>query len=259
MTFLRRTHIGQALLSVSDAKLGSRTSTLHITLSQIDSKGKRREEIASYITMSNIDTEDGISVKTGYKLDPTPLPIDFSSLSAGKEDTHGNWRLVHNKHPNFRKATNHNRTHVLQRGVQTVSGEMVHDEWMQFAPYGTVTKWDDISLGYLVDMFPLVLEGKEMAASMKKNAGAGAKPGTSPFWFPTLTLSVEVKKSLGAGVEWLFVRARQKVVRNGRMDVELVVVDAEGDVVAVSWHTCLILSAERNLTREGSGKVEAKL
>lgn len=69
----------------------------------------------------------------------------------------------------------------------------------------------------------------------------------SKFWFPTLVLNIEFKKLLPPeGVEWLFVRVRPKQIRNGRMDLEVVVLDEEGDIVALSWHVALIVGGERN-------------
>lgn len=70
-----------------------------------------------------------------------------------------------------------------------------------------------------------------------------------------MVLNLEIKKLLPPeGVEWLFVRVRAKVIRNGRMDLEVVVMDAEGDVVAISNHVALIMGTERNLAKRGNSK-----
>ena len=75
-------------------------------------------------------------------------------------------------------------------------------------------------------------------------------------WYPTVLLNLEVKKALPEeGVEWLFVRVRTKKIENGRMDLEVVVLDEGGDVVALSNHVCLILSAERNTKKSGKTKI----
>lgn len=68
------------------------------------------------------------------------------------------------------------------------------------------------------------------------------------FWFPTLVLNIEFKKLLPPeGVEWLFVRVRPKQIRNGRMDLEVMVLDEQNEIVALSWHVALIVGGERNL------------
>lgn len=68
------------------------------------------------------------------------------------------------------------------------------------------------------------------------------------YWYPTLLLNLEVKKALPEeGVEWLFLRVRAKQIKNGRMDLEVIVLDGDGDLVLLSHHVCFILGAERNL------------
>lgn len=83
------------------------------------------------------------------------------------------------------------------------------------------------------------------------------KDGWARFWYPTLLLNLEIKKALPAeGVEWLFTRVRAKQIRNGRMDLECVILDEGGDIVALSHHVTLVLGAERNMAErrtEGGG------
>ena len=65
----------------------------------------------------------------------------------------------------------------------------------------------------------------------------------SPMWFPTLTLDIELKKPLPAeGVEWIFVRSRSRQIKDGRMDLEVMVFDQEMDLVAISHHVCFVIS-----------------
>lgn len=81
--------------------------------------------------------------------------------------------------------------------------------------------------------------------------------GKAPFWYPTLLLNLEVKKALPeGGVRFLFSRLQTKVVREGRYDLEVVVMDEGGEVVALSHHVCFALSAERNTAtrRVGGGE-----
>jgi len=75
-----------------------------------------------------------------------------------------------------------------------------------------------------------------------------------------------VKKLLPQeGVEWLFVRVKAKVIRNGRFDLDVEVWDEKGELVANSVHASLVMDASRNITRkngndEGNGKgKESKL
>lgn len=128
------------------------------------------------------------------------------------------------------------------------------DEWICLADGGRFTQR---SLGFVVDQFPQIVEmypAEQVADNGKKSGEEEAMRRTK--WYPTVLLNLDVKKALPEeGVEWLFVRVRAKRIENGRMDLEVVVLDEEGDLVAVSDHVCLILSAERNMKRSGQSKV----
>ncbi len=131
------------------------------------------------------------------------------------------------------------------------------------------------SLGYVVDAFEQIVERyspEEVERAMgndaaPKSSQSSATPANSApknqldrskwarFWYPTVLIHLEIKKALPPeGVEWLFVRTWSKVIKNGRTDLNIVVMDEEGDVVALSQHVALVLGAERNMNRrEGSG------
>ena len=80
------------------------------------------------------------------------------------------------------------------------------------------------------------------------------------YWYPTMTLNLDVKKQLPEeGVEWLFTRTRAKRIRNGRFDLDIEVWDAEGDLVALSTHSSLVVDSSRNVTRNGKKEMNAKL
>jgi acyl-CoA thioesterase FadM len=75
---------------------------------------------------------------------------------------------------------------------------------------------------------------------------AEEKPGLQ-FWFPTVVMNLEVKKALPQeGVEWLHVRITGKQIQHGRADMDFVVRDVEGEMVAQAQHVFMIVSAERN-------------
>ena len=101
---------------------------------------------------------------------------------------------------------------------------------------------------------PYAVRGADSAAEAKN------KKGAAKFWYPTLLLNLDIKKALPEeGVDWLFVRTRAKQIRNGRYDLEVVVMDEVGDVVALSHHVCMILPASRNLAARNTANADAKL
>ena len=43
------------------------------------------------------------------------------------------------------------------------------------------------------------------------------------------------------GVKWLFMRAQAKDIANGRMDVEVTILNDKLELVALSHHTCFVI------------------
>jgi acyl-CoA thioesterase FadM len=92
---------------------------------------------------------------------------------------------------------------------------------------------------------------KENPYDITTNSAAAKPPG---FWYPTVLLNLDIKKALPAeGVEWLFVRVATKQIKNGRMDLEVVVFDEGGEIVALSHHVALAVGSERNLANRKTG------
>lgn len=76
------------------------------------------------------------------------------------------------------------------------------------------------------------------------------------FWYPTVLLNLDFKKALPEeGVEWLFARVRAKQVKNGRYDLEVIIMDENGELVALSNHVVMVMNASRNLANRSSGNL----
>lgn len=79
------------------------------------------------------------------------------------------------------------------------------------------------------------------------------------FWYPTVCLNLDVKKLIPEeGVDWLFLRVRSRQIKNGRLDLDVEVWDADDDLVALSTHTTLIMGTERN-TGGSRSKAKSKI
>ena len=143
LDFLRRTQEGPALFIVKDVKLGRQTSIIHVTLSQ-----NGRDEVVGYITNSNMDTEDGVTLWTDWKLDPAPAAVDLALLN---EDKDANWaRQKDMPFASFRKATQKTQFHFPRGGQrEKASG----DEWIRL---NSGERWTNTSLGYVADMWLVI-------------------------------------------------------------------------------------------------------
>ncbi|GAB7349638.1 hypothetical protein MBLNU459_g0317t1 [Dothideomycetes sp. NU459] len=257
LEFLRRTEVGLATFTVKDAKVGRTTSTIHVTLTQ-----GGREEVVAYITNSNLEKEAGVSFGTDWALEPPPPKADLKALARGGGDDV--W-LEQKAMPfaAFRKASQRIRFYFPRKGQALKS---LADQWMCF---NNGEKFTNDTLGFVVDMFPQIIESyrlgkdpytvdpRQQQPDQEQEQNAKRK-GFSAFWYPTLLLNLDVKKALPQeGVQFLFVRTRAKRIQNGRYDLEIVVMDEVGDVVALSHHVCMVLSAERNLAKRDKTDKEA--
>jgi hypothetical protein len=250
LDFLRRTQTGPAIFKVQDTKLGRQTSVIHVSLSQPKSSNTKppfaaddlREEVVGYITNSNISVEKGVTFDTDYKLSPPALPVDLSLLRQDKDE---NWaRQGAMPFASFRKASQKVQFHFPRRGQVMRS---IGDEWLCFS---NGERFTNESLGYLADTFPMPVEQFREDMNPYDIAPSGGKATVvkpTRYWYPTLVLNLDIKKALPEeGVEWLFGRVKAKQIKNGRMDLEIVIIDEMNEIVALSNHVCLVLGSERN-------------
>lgn len=124
------------------------------------------------------------------------------------------------------------------------------DQWARFRPGGDASaRWSNEAVAFLTDMFPMALDGFDTISD--------SETGLAKYWYPTVTLNIDLKKRLPTpGPEWLYSRVQTKVVRDGRMDIDVVVLDEEGDVVALATQVGLVVSASRNV---GTRSLKQKL
>ncbi|QIX00044.1 hypothetical protein AMS68_005561 [Peltaster fructicola] len=246
LEYVRRTEVGPATFKVRDVKLGRQTSTVHITLSQKD-----REEVLGYVTNTNILNETGVSYPTLWRPIPPRPSVDLQKLDSDSDAIWGErkvWPVSW-----FRKAPTHARFFFPRAGQPDPS---VSDQWMCLR---NGENWTNESLGYVADSFPQIIEvyaTKEIdpysiavqeRMDIKEQEAKYKNPG---FWFPTLVLNLDVKKALPAtGVKWLFVRLQAKQIKNGRYDLEMIIMDETEQIVALSHHVCLAVSAARNTAK----------
>ncbi len=169
-----------------------------------------RARVVGYVTMGTSPDESGLSLPCGRR---RTLPRR-EGLSP-KADAHADFRKISKRLEYF----------------PAESGDSLNPGyWVRFRD-------DDlhaICIGVLADMvrFPEPLMVREQE--------------TGGFWWlPTIALSLHQTKRLQGTFVWVDVG--NKSVRNGRMDMDVLIRDEQGDVVAVANHCALIVGSERNL------------
>ncbi|KAM7212390.1 Thioesterase-like superfamily domain containing protein [Rhypophila decipiens] len=268
--FLNRTEAGPAIIVIEDVKLGRQLSTIHATLYQgpqfqtsplwipppSSKQRQKAAKIAGYLIMTDLSKEGGLSLHTGFTLGPSPPPPrpDFAALE-NNTDGDKNWKLM-----TFPADNGFGRVRCLSNCVYYVprrrqEAKSIFDGWVRLSCNENIT---DQALGYVVDCWPYIVEAYRPTSRKEEAVGEGDfKFGHgSVFWYPTCVMNIEVKKSLGRkGTRWLQMRVASKQIRNGRLDLEVILLDASGDLVALSSHVNLVLGGERNTAgRETNGR-----
>lgn len=210
----------------------------------------------AYITQSNIAKESGVSFDTNWALTPAPYPV--MSLKGLKDGSDPFW-MENDEMPfsEFRKASNRVRFFFPRAGQKMKS---LSDQWLLFR---NGERFTQDSLGFVSDMFPQIVETYRSDSDpyhITTETGE-RKPFAAAFWYPTVVLNLDVKKALPEeGVEWLFARNRSKQIKNGRVDIEVVIMDEHGELVALSHHVTLVLGVERNMAdRRKNGENGSKM
>jgi acyl-coenzyme A thioesterase PaaI-like protein len=247
--YLNRTMAGQAYLLVEEAKMGRNTSVLHISLHQhglLETQpwlepGTRptQGEVVAYVINGNLDREQGITLPTGWSLPYEPAPADLGLLRAGRDER---WQRMHI--PLMERVSSVNTLeYYFQRGGHVLPS--TQDYWICCANGEPFT---NISMGFVADAAAALIPEAYRQQDGSQPLREGEIPIHQRFWYPTLTLAIEVKKKLpDEGEEWLRMRAASKVIHNGRSDMEIVVFDAAGDVVALSHHVCMAVDFAKNI------------
>ncbi|KAL4746202.1 thioesterase-like superfamily-domain-containing protein [Aspergillus terricola var. indicus] len=228
ITFQRRTFAGPAFLTVQEIKLGARVSTIHRT--------KPVVKVLAYITLAPPDTEESPRVRGAGP---------WTDLSPGPSST------------------------LLPKTIEERAKQVV-DQWAQFAPSGTPARWSNEAVVYLADIFPAALDrmGAMEAtrllttdASENTSAGPAGKSGSAAlngrattdqglvrFWYPTVTMNIDLKTRLpSSGVEWLHSRVVTRMVRGSSADLEVLILDQDGELVATSTQVALVVDPARNV------------
>ena len=201
----------------------------------------------------------GMSYTTDYTLSPPPAKADVSKLATNEDS-----RWVSYSNPYHPKSFTKAQTHL--KYVMPSSGSphpSIMDEWI--TPTSIGDKFTNENIGFVADQWPQMAENYRpesphnnkgiVARAIRARKGASTKNDVgwkSPFWYPTLLMNIEFKKLLPPqGVDWLFVRARAKQIRDGRMDVEVTILDEESELVALSNHVCFIVNLAPEQTAKG--------
>ncbi|RAH70434.1 thioesterase family protein [Aspergillus aculeatinus CBS 121060] len=254
LSYFHRCQTGPATLLVDNIKLGTRISVIHVTLIQAD-----RPSVAGYVTISDRVSETGISVPGDWSVGSRVCKGSIQMASSPPSHTGDNmWKQVVVSNPAFRRAST--KVELYQSCAGSGRADTPQQpgvgQWARLRPdsqqeSGSSTSWTMESVSFLCDILPTALGPLEHWVNQKYNSGETVAGAPGPVWFPTLALNIDYKRCAGADLgEWLYSHIHMKSVHNGRFDVEVVIVDVVGNLVAIATQVALIMPSERNTTRK---------
>ncbi|KAK7973280.1 hypothetical protein PG988_007414 [Apiospora saccharicola] len=262
--FLRACERCDSTIAVNPLKTGAIASTFQVELRQ---KGELKA--LALATSTNFDRPLGPTVPT-HCLDPAAAAATQTRLRA---------------HPEWVPAIYSGevipftgRILVLDpRAGNPVDG--ICDAWNGFA--NPEERIDSTTLAFLTDLIP------SMSDTLLRNGGlydahafqekakrwADANPGVpapltnslaeamkAKTLNQTVTLDVEFKRRLpAAGLRFVFMRTSTKMLRDGRMDADLVVLDEDMGIVCTSRQVLLVLEAGRKFKKDKGSSTSTNL
>ncbi|PHH81357.1 hypothetical protein CDD82_970 [Ophiocordyceps australis] len=259
--FLAKTRAGRAVLRIDEVRRSKAMSVLHVSLFQ----GKLQQQapwvsgsseacVVAYITCRDIALESGLSLPTNWSPSPAPPPADLANLP--RKLAGDKWRPFWARVMDFVTPLR-SLEFYYPADAHALDPHQHLDFWVRLSQPNA--RFCETDLGFLADAAaPLLIEsyrpGKE------NETPAPYFPRHKAFWYPTVTMSLDVKKKLPPdGAEWLRLHTAAKVIRNGRLDSEVIVFDSEGDVVALSHHVAMIVDVERNFASQQGEKSKSNL
>ena len=107
---------------------------------------------------------------------------------------------------------------------------------------------------------PLVRVGRAQPAEESDgddlNGRATTYQGLVQFWYPPVIMDIDLKTRLPpSGMEWLYSRVVTRMVRGSLADLEVLILDQDGELIATSTQVALVVDPARNV----KGRLQADL
>lgn len=266
--FANKTAAGPGIIVIDEVKLGRQISTLHVTLWQGDVldhapwfvASSSRRKVLAYTTQVDLKAFTGPSFPTGHQRNSAaalPAIPDFDLVK--KKGTDGKWKDAFQPDHPIRKGSYANWNMLIPSQEALTPG--VCDVWISAVGNQRITQ---ATLPYVTDKFPLdflaFFTPPGYFSPDDPETLAKRRESRRRLWFATVVLNLEIKKLLPEeGVEWLNMSITTKQIKDGRLDIQVMVRDLAGELVALNSQVALILSMDRNTGKMGSSQKKAAL
>ncbi|KAK6333952.1 hypothetical protein TWF696_002464 [Orbilia brochopaga] len=236
--FMIKTNAGPVELNVTDTKIGRSYSVLHVELVQEGMKC-----VNAYVTMANIDHESGPTFASHWaKPEPDLVGKENLDKLLTPEGVPG-WYQRPRPYADFREVSK--RTKFFTKTADSTPG--VVTSWVTFDNPDEMITNEAVAL--IADLFVGVVEQLDPDAWSEDS---GKTSPTSKYWYPTLSLCLDIKKALPKeGVKWVYTKVQSQQIKNGRWDLQVVLLDQDGELLATGSQVALMVDAARNTKPRG--------
>lgn len=210
----------------------------------------------------NFSKARGITFEIPNSLNPEATPASLRDL---ENDADARWiSVVTPYHPKgFRKAHSYIKFFV----PCDLQDPSYKEQWL--TPYDPQNLFTNETISYIADIsFPLVdnyfpgtSTGSHSATlavalqqkarrekGLKIEADSESSSYKTPVMIVSQTMSLEIKKLLPPeGVKWLYLRTVARQIINGRLSMDVIIMDEHGDLVATGQHICPIIDLRRQM------------
>jgi Thioesterase-like superfamily len=218
--------------------------------------------------MTDLAIPGQISVRTGWQLSPPPVPASIKNLEADR-DPHWVSYLAPFSPTSLRRAQSYIKYYIP---IKSQSRNSI-DQWVtpgwkdEGAANGAV--WTNETIHFVIDnclptLNDLMSKSKtsELYNSIVKAGlvqrqarlegkddriwGRGLTDSDLPPWIiSTIAITTEVKRLLPKeGTKWLFMRVTTKSLLNNRMDYDIVLMDQNSELIALSHHLAQVVHVD---------------
>lgn len=207
----------------------------------------------------------GITIDISFKLDPEPAPVDLAKLDKNEDP---NWIIYHLPYTKTGQGQPLAHWNLGMTRANPVNPR-VHDMW--YTLYDSSKRITTIMLPLIADFYLRMVDNfiphsdfsYEACLKRAQRSVNGdirqedLDKAVSRYWTATQSLSLEIIKQLPEeGVKWVLLRAEAKAVQNGRLIVEMTMMDEQMNLVAYGKGVDMLIPAQRWVEenrREGSG------
>lgn len=232
-------------------------------------KRKHSSHANGYNSIVEAAANHGVTFDTKYALQPPAIKTDLTKLAQNSDPNWINYHLPYNETSQGLPLSHWNIYFMTSGPVLP----RLHDLWFSLStPNARITTLmlPIIADSYLRMVDNFIAEGSDFSySSCVKRAQRSVNgsvrqedldSATMASWTATQSLNLEIVRQLPAeGVKWIFLRAEGKVIRNGRLVAELMMLDEKGETVAMGQGTDVIVPAQKWVEANRRTKTGAKI